>query len=69
MARLGRGILWAILGYVSGALLVYALVMLVSSNTHDRALEAGMTGAFIGGPLCAIVAFVMGLLRRPRATG
>ena len=35
---------------------------------EKRVREAGMTGAFIGGPLCAIVAFVVGLTRRPRAT-
>jgi hypothetical protein len=34
------------------------LVNLMSSNSHDRSVEAAMTGAFFIGPLVAVLAFV-----------
>ena len=37
----------------------YFLVEGLSSNTHDRSLEAAMTGAFVVGPLFAVVAFII----------
>ncbi|MEZ5606881.1 MAG: hypothetical protein R3E52_07080 [Burkholderiaceae bacterium] len=37
----------------------YLLTMLLSSNMHDRAVEAAMAGAFVG-PLGAVAAFMAG---------
>jgi hypothetical protein len=47
-------------GYALGALTWYFGVMMVSSNTHDRLLEAQMTAAFIGGPIGAVVGAIVG---------
>jgi hypothetical protein len=64
LLRLGRATLWAALGYVSAAVLTYVLVMWLSSNTHDRQMEAGMTAAFVVGPAAGLLGFLMGLRRR-----
>ncbi|GMW02307.1 MAG: hypothetical protein AMXMBFR84_34430 [Candidatus Hydrogenedentota bacterium] len=57
-------------GYILGLVGGSALVMQLSSNTHDRSLEAAMTGAFIFGPVAAIgtfaVAFVILATRRTK---
>ena len=57
----------AIAGYVLGVLAGYFLINTLSSNTHDRSVEAAMTSAFVTGPLCAIVGFVAGMIyfRKP----
>ncbi|MGE3646381.1 MAG: hypothetical protein AB7F96_21250 [Beijerinckiaceae bacterium] len=44
-----------IAGYLTGAFGGGWLVSVLSSNTHDRAMEAAMTGAFVLGPLGAAV--------------
>ena len=61
-------LLGLIVGYVLGALLCnYAIVMLVTSNSHDRNLEAQMTAAFVGGPIGALIGAIAGwLLARRR---
>jgi MFS family permease len=61
------GILWAGAGYVIGALCGGFLVSRFSSNTHDRSIEATMTGAFVIGPIIAILALAFSLLRSPRS--
>lgn len=66
LGRLGRGLLWGTGGYLVGALATYALIMLLSSNTHDRGVEAPMTAVFLGGPVVALVAFIAGAVRGPR---
>lgn len=53
-------------GYLCGAFGGGLLVSLLSSNTHDRSMEAAMTGAFVLGPLGGLIGFVIGL-RRSRA--
>ena len=63
MKRLGIGLLCAIGGYVVAALAGYFLISWLSSNTHDRSVEAAMTSAFVLGPLGAVVAFLVGFLR------
>lgn len=45
-------------GYVAGGLLGFAAVQAVSPNAHDRDVEAAMTGAFVTGPIVAMVALV-----------
>ena len=67
MRLLGFGLLYAIGGYVLGALLGYLLVQMLSGNTHDRELEAVMTAVFFVGPLTAVVAGVIGAIRAGRA--
>ena len=58
--RIAVGFLCGVLGYIVGGFGGGALVSLLSSNTHDRSVEAAMTGAFVLGPLVAVVAFVAG---------
>ncbi len=62
------GLLWAVPGYLVGAFGGGFLVSVMSSNQHDRSVEAAMTGAFFFGPLAALVAFIAGAVRaRPPA--
>jgi len=63
MKRFGFGLLGAIAGYVVVGVLGYFLIGQLSSNTHDRSLEAAMTSAFVLGPLGAVVGFVLGFIR------
>ena len=52
----------SIAGYVGAAVGGYFLVGWLSSNAHDRSVEAAMTAAFVFGPIGAIVAFIVGLV-------
>lgn len=61
--RILVGLLWAVGGYIVGAFAGGWLVSALSSNTHDRNLEAAMTGAFVIGPMAAIFGFVIGFGR------
>jgi hypothetical protein len=58
----------AIAGFLVCAVLAYAGVELLSSNTHDRGLEAAMTAIFVGGPVGAIAGGIVGIVvaRRSR---
>jgi len=58
-----------IAAYVAGAALGGWLVSLLSSNTHDRSIEAAMTGAFVIGPLAAIIGFVAAFALSNRRRG
>lgn len=53
------------LGGIAGAFLLEAW----SSNTHDKAVEAVMTAAFVTGPIGAILAAIAAGIwsRKPRA--
>lgn len=66
--RILCGLLGAIPGYACGAVLGYFMVEGLSSNTHDRSVEAAMTGAFVFGPLVAVVAFIVGCVLGGRKT-
>ncbi len=57
------GFLWAVPGYLAGAFGGGYLLYALSSNQYDRSLEASMTGAFVFGPLAALVAFIAGAVR------
>ncbi len=65
--RLAMGLLGGLLGYAIAALGGGFFVSLVSSNTHDRSVEAAMTGAFVLGPLGAVVGLLVGVLRTKAA--
>lgn len=69
MKTFGVALLAAILGYVVGLFGTMTAVELVSSNQHDKSLESAMTGAFVGGPLVAVISMIVILaLRRKRST-
>jgi hypothetical protein len=72
MRRIGLGMLGVIVGYVLCAVAGYWLTGLLSSNVHDRSVEAAMTSAFVWGPLGAVTGFVAGFAyagRRARGAG
>lgn len=66
MQRLGLALVYAVGGYVLAAGIGYFVIQQFSSNVHDRDLEAAMTGAFVAGPIGAVVAFVIGFVRNGR---
>jgi hypothetical protein len=57
--RLLFGCLWGAASYLAGALAGGLLTTMVSSNTHDKSVEAVMTGVFYAGPLAAVLGFVL----------
>ena len=63
LRRLVRGLLWAVPAYALGAFGGGYFIYLTSANQHDRSVEAAMTGAFVLGPLAAVVGFVVGAVR------
>ena len=68
MKRFAVATLFAIVGYLVAAFAGYFLVGMLSSNSHDRSVEAAMTSAFVFGPLGAVVAFVIGFIRGGRSS-
>ena len=60
-------LLGVVCSYVLAAVAGHALVNRASLNTHDRSVEAAMTGAFVSGPLGAILGGVTGFLLGGRA--
>ena len=62
MKRVALSVVSAFAGYVLGVFAGYVLVDQLSSNTHDRSVEAAMTGAFLTGPIAAIIAFVVAMV-------
>ena len=66
LRRILMGLLWAVPGYLVGAFGGGYLLYALSSNQHDRSVEAAMTGAFVLGPLAALVAFIAGAVRGGR---
>lgn len=53
--RLAISLAVSLLGYAVGLFGGIGLVYLLSSNQHDRSLEAAMTGAFFVGPFTALL--------------
>lgn len=62
MKRVGIALLCAIAGYVVVAFASYFLVGWLSSNTHDRSVEAAMTSAFFFGPMGGFAGLILGLV-------
>jgi hypothetical protein len=63
LRSLAFGFAWALAGYLIGAFGGGWLVTKLSSNMHDRSTEAAMTGAFVYGPVLALIAFIAGFVR------
>lgn len=68
MRRVLYGFLYAVPAYLLGAFGGGYAMSLLSSNQHDRSVEAAMTGAFVLGPLAALIGFVVGFVRGSSAT-
>ena len=68
MKRFGLALLWALGGYLLFAVVGYFLLGSLSSNAHDRSVEAAMTSVFALGPLGAVLAFIIGYVRGGRAS-
>jgi hypothetical protein len=67
MRRLVIGLLCGAGGYLLAAFAGYWLITWLSSNAHDRSVEAAMTAAFVCGPIGALIGFFAGVvLGRPR---
>lgn len=69
MRRLAFCFLGMLIGYGLGGAVGYALVSRASSNIHDRPVEAAITGAFVTGPIAAIVGGAVGFLCGGRRRG
>jgi Na+/proline symporter len=65
--RLFIVLLCAVGGYLVFAAAGYFLVGQFSSNTHDRSVEAAMTGAFFFGPIGALATAAVGFIRSGRS--
>jgi|GEM_PF-3550769 len=62
MKTFGLTLLVAIAGYLVGALVGVLLVQLFSTNQFDKAMEAGMVGAFFVGPIAALLSVIIFLI-------
>jgi hypothetical protein len=62
MRRFGIGVLCGIGGYLLAAAAGYFLIDVLSSNGHDRSVEASMTSIFFFGPLGGLIAFISGVI-------
>ena len=69
MRRFRFALLFGIVGYLVAAAAGYFLVGQLSSNVHDRSVEAAMTSTFVFGPLGALAGFVVGFIRGGRNAG
>ncbi|HET8622262.1 MAG TPA: hypothetical protein VFM14_01740 [Gemmatimonadales bacterium] len=64
------GIAGGVLGYLVAGFGGGLAISLLSPNTHDRSAEAALTGAFVLGPMGAVVGFLIAFLRsRTRGNG
>ncbi len=56
-------------GYLIGVGGGILLVNLLSTNTHDKSVEAAMTGALVIGPVVALLSFIVTLTYLLRRKG
>ena len=61
--RLMVVLLWALAGYLVSAFGGGYAMSILSSNTHDPSVEAAMTGAFVTGPIGAVMGALVAVLR------
>ncbi len=66
MKTFGLAVLGGLGGYSIGLVSGMFLIEAFSDNRHDRSVEAAMTGAFVVGPLMAVVAVIVVLVIRAR---
>jgi hypothetical protein len=66
MKRAAVVMLCAVGGYLCFAIAGYALINLLSSNMHDRSVEAAMTSVFVLGPVGSLIGIVVGVVRSRR---
>lgn len=59
MRTFGFLVVAAIAGYAVGLFGGMGLVNLLSSNRHDKSMEAAMTGALVFGPIGAVVGLIV----------
>jgi len=62
LRRLGFGLLFGSLAFVGTAVASYFLIDALSSNVHDRSVEAAMTSAFVFGPIGGLSGFIAGCI-------
>ena len=62
MRRFWLVVLATCIGYALGAIGGWGLVLALSPNAHDRAVEAAMSGAFVFGPIAAVIGAVAALV-------
>lgn len=58
MKVFGLAVLGAVVGYCVGLFGGMFVVETFSSNVHDKSMEAAMTGAFVFGPLTALLTVI-----------
>jgi hypothetical protein len=68
LRRLGFGLLFALAGFILAAVASYFLIMELSSNVHDRSVEAAMTSVFFFGPIGGVIGLVGGAIVGGRRT-
>jgi len=66
MKTFGLSVLAAIVGYVVGFFGEMLLVETLSSNPHDKSVEAAMTGASVVGAVVANLAAIATVIYRSR---
>lgn len=66
MNRLVVVVLCLIAGFVVFAVCGYFATQLLSSNSHDRDVEAAMTAMFVAGPIGALIGAVVAARRSGR---
>lgn len=64
MKTIGLILLVGFTGYILGVILGMAGVNMFSTNQHDKAIEAAMTGFFLFGPALAILSIIVAFLVR-----
>ena len=62
LKRLGLGLLLAVIGCIVAAVASYFLILEFSSDTHDRSVEASLTGIFFFGPAGGVIGLVTGVV-------
>ncbi len=68
MRAVVMGVVVVVAGYLAGACLGALAITFLSSNTHDRSVEAAMTAAFVTGPAAAVAALILWLVVRNRSS-
>jgi hypothetical protein len=66
MQRIAIAFMVGLTCYIEGGLIGYALVMRLSSNVHDLAMETALSGAFFIGPLAALIVALFAVFRQSR---